>query len=328
MTAEAIDRLLTPCLSSHPACAQAPGTVEERVEGQLATPMPALADEEGAALPKGLPEVIDGHVHLFPERLFEAIWDWFHEHGWPIRYQLHAEAVLQFLFERGVSRVVALHYAHKPGIARDMNQWMSSLVARWPRVLGTATVFPGEEGAVEILREAFALGLGGVKLHCHVQCFGPDEPAMHEVYSTCAEHSMPLVIHAGREPKSPAYHCDPHELCAASKIERALTDYPDLRICVPHLGADEFDAYARLLERHDNLWLDTTMMLADYFSLEGAWPLLEVRPDRVLYGTDFPNLPYAWDREVRRLASRGLRDEHLEQVLGGVARDLFGLDPL
>jgi len=290
--------------------------------------MPALDDEEGPALPSGLPEVIDGHVHLFPPPLFEAIWKWFHEHGWPIRYQLHADAVLRFLFERGVTRVVALHYAHKPGIARGMNQWMADLVARWPRVLGTATVFPGEEGAADILREGFARGLRGVKLHCHVQCFGPDDPAMHEIYAACAERGVPLVIHAGREPSSPAYACDPYEICAASKIDRALSDYPTLRICVPHLGADEFDAYERMLERHDNLWLDTTMMLADYFALDGAWRLLDVRPDRVLYGTDFPNLPYAWDREVRRLAERGLRDEHLEQVLGGVARELFGLEAL
>ena len=43
------------------------------------------------------------------------------------------------------------------------------------------------------------------------------------------------------------------------------------------------------------------MMAADYFPLAGAAAHLEARPERILYGTDFPNLPYAWDREVKQL---------------------------
>jgi predicted TIM-barrel fold metal-dependent hydrolase len=94
---------------------------------------------------------------------------------------------------------------------------------------------------------------------------------------------------------------------------------------IPHLGFDEFDAYEKLLERHENLWLDTTMMMSDYFE---ALPvdlarLVEARGDRVMYGTDFPNIPYAWDRELVRLAK--LPDAVLPGVLGGNARRLFGI---
>jgi predicted TIM-barrel fold metal-dependent hydrolase len=44
----------------------------------------------------------------------------------------------------------------------------------------------------------------------------------------------------------------------------------------------------------------------------------------VLYGSDFPNLPYAWDREVRHLASLRLRDDVEAAVLGQNALRLFG----
>ena len=44
-----------------------------------------------------------------------------------------------------------------------------------------------------------------------------------------------------------------------------------------------------------------------------------------MYGTDFCNLPYAWDRELRRLGAGGLSEEHLAGVLGGNAREFFGL---
>lgn len=164
-----------------------------------------------------------------------------------------------------------------------------------------------------------------MKLHCHVQCFAPDDDALDEVYAACAERGLPLVMHAGREPKSPAYRCDPHLLCGAERTERVLRAYPGLRLVVPHLGADELGPYERLVERYDNLWLDTTMMLADYFPVEDASRLVRARPERVFYGTAFPNLPYAWDRELARLARLGLDDEALVRVLSANASQLYGL---
>ena len=292
----------------------------------MSAPLPALDDEEGARVDPDLPDVVDAHVHLFPDPVFEAIWRWFDRYGWPIRYKLHTPEVIRFLLERGVGHLVALHYAHVPGMARSMNRYMAEVCRNEPRVTGVATVLPGEPDAVAVLEEAFALGLRGVKLHCHVQCFSPDDDAMHAIYDACVRHDRPLVMHAGREPKSDALKCDPYLLCSADRVDRALRDHPGLRLCVPHLGADEFDAYEALLERHDHLWLDTTMMLADYFPMSVPERLLHARPDRILYGTDFPNLPYAWDRELRRLRQHGARDEHLEALLGGNARGLFRIE--
>jgi len=291
--------------------------------GQGSPPLPALDDEEGPRLPEGLPPVVDAHVHLFPDPVFEAVWRWFDQYGWPIRYKLHTPQVVAFLLSRGVSRVVALHYAHKPGMARFLNAYVAEVARAEPRVIGLATVLPGEEGAAEILAEAFAAGLQGVKLHCHVQCFAPDAPALHEVYAACARAGKPLVMHAGREPASPQYKCDVHALCSAERVERVLNDHPTLKLCVPHLGADEFDGYERLLERHDNLWLDTTMVVANYFPMPLPHRLLEVRPERILYGTDFPNIPYAWDRELKQLLALKLGDEVEAGILGANALRLF-----
>ena len=281
--------------------------------GFLASKLPELNDPERMRIPSDMPPVIDAHVHLFPDRLFEAIWAWFDAHGWPIRYRLKTPDVIAFQLARGVEQIVALHYAHKPGIARSMNRYMAQIAAQHPQVVGTATVFPGEPDAVAILEEGFAAGLAGVKLHCHVQCFSPDAAPLAEIYETCARWDRPLIMHAGREPKSDAYLCDPHELCAAWRVEDVLRNYPGLRLVIPHLGADEFEAYAALTHGYDNLWLDTTMVLADFFPVDGAPYLSSIRPDRLLYGTDFPNIPYAWDRELLRLRS-AVDDETLELV--------------
>jgi predicted TIM-barrel fold metal-dependent hydrolase len=293
--------------------------------GILSSPLPALDDEEGPRIADDLPAVVDAHVHLFPDRVFEAIWAWFDEHGWPVRYKLRADAVVEFLASRGVERMVGLAYAHKPGMARALNRFMAELGARHPRVLPLGTVLPGEPGAGDVVEEALDLGLGGVKLHCHVQCFAVDAPALDEVYEVCASKDRPVVVHAGREPKSPAYACDPYEICAAERVGRVLARHPRLRLVVPHLGADEFSAYAALLRKHDGLYLDSTMMIAGYFAGEDPAWMLEAHDERVLYGTDFPNLPYAWDRELRRMASMALKDPQLERVLNGNARTVYGL---
>ncbi len=290
----------------------------------LNTPLPAVLDVESARIPAGLPPVIDAHVHLFPARLFGAVWKWFEKHGWPIRHKTDSQGLLAFMFSRGVHGIVGLHYAHKPGIARDLNRYMADRCREYPGLIGTATVFPGEPEAADILRQGFAMGLCGVKLHSHVQCFALDSPDMEPIYRVCARYQAPLIMHVGREPKSPAYPCDPYQLCQAEKLEAVIGSYPDLKVCVPHLGADEFEPYRRLIERYDNLWLDTSVALSRYLPLaDQPVSLARYRSDRILYGTDFPNIPYGWDREIRMIARLGLSHDQLARILGKNARELF-----
>lgn len=290
-------------------------------------PFPIESDPEGERVSPSLPFIVDAHVHLFPDPLFEAIWQWFERFAWSIRYPLKAPEIIEFLLSRGIGHIVALHYAHKPGIARMLNAYMAELCSLRPQVTGTATVFPGEEGAADILAEAFQLGLHGVKLHAHVQCFHMDSEAMHEVYEVCVARNKPLVMHVGREPKNPdyPYTCDPYSNCRSDKLEQILKDYPKLAVCVPHLGANEFLEYKKLLERYDNLWLDVSMVIADYLPNSTPPCLAEMRADRIMYGTDFPHIPYAWDRELKRLCGLGLSEESMELILGRNAVEFFSI---
>jgi hypothetical protein len=292
----------------------------------LQTPLPALDDREGDHVPESLPEVIDAHVHLFPDNLFESIWQWFEKFGWPIRYQFSSQEAIEFLLSRGVKQIVGLHYAHRPGVARELNAYMAKLCRSYQQLTGMATVYPGENGADQILTEAFDKGLSGVKLHCHVQCFDMLGPGMHAIYKLCAENQKPLIMHVGREPKSPAYLCDPYELCSADRLEQVIKTYSGLRVCVPHLGADEFESYRRLLENYDNLWLDTTMTLADYLPFSNIPDLGEMRADRLIFGSDFPNLPYAWDREIQKLCGLNLTRERLSKLLSQNAVEFYAIN--
>ena len=125
---------------------------------------------------------------------------------------------------------------------------------------------PGEPDAEAVVREALGtLGLRGLKLHCHVQRMAPDDPRLDVVYQLASDAERPILIHAGREPSNPAYGLNTRALCGVDAVERVLQRFPKLKLIVPHLGADEFVEYGALLERYPNLWLDTTMVVGDYF---------------------------------------------------------------
>jgi uncharacterized protein len=286
--------------------------------------MPSVNDQEGSKVPAGLPLVIDAHVHIFPRSIFSSIRKWFDENAWHIRYQMTSSRIFEFLLSRGIKHIIALQYAHKPGIARQLNKYMSEKCREYDnQVTGMATVFPGENNAEKVLQEAFDSGLGGLKLHAHVQCFDMNGEQMNRLYECCRINNKPVVMHVGREPKSIAYSCDPYQLCSAERLEHVLRDFPDLKICVPHLGFDEISAYRKLIEKYDNLWLDTTMVITDYFPIEEKIALGHYRSDRIMYGSDFPNIPYAWDRELKELKATDISHEALEKISYKNAADFF-----
>jgi len=288
--------------------------------------MPSFNDQEGDNVPDGLPAVIDAHVHIFPFKIFSAIQKWFDENAWQIRYRMKTSQIFDFLLSHGIKHIIALQYAHKPGIAQQLNRYMAEKCKEHSdQVTGMATVFPGEDNADKILQKAFDEGLKGLKLHAHVQCFDMNANEMDCLYECCRVNDNPIIMHIGREPKSTAYSCDPYTLCSAEKLERVVKNFPDLKICVPHLGFDEVSVYQKLIEKYDNLWLDTTMVLTDYFPMAEKIDLSHYRSDRIMYGSDFPNIPYAWDRELKALKAAGLSDDALEKICHKNAADLFGI---
>lgn len=133
-------------------------------------------------------------------------------------------------------------------------------------------------------------------------------------------------MHVGREPRSAAYRCDPYDICSVEKMERVLKEFPNLKNCVPHLGLDEISAYQELIEKYDNLWLDTAMAVANCFPIKGKIDLSDCRSDRVMYASDFPNIPYAWGRELKLFKMADISYDTLERILYKNATDSFSLN--
>jgi predicted TIM-barrel fold metal-dependent hydrolase len=267
---------------------------------------------------------IDAHVHLFPDALFEAIWDWFDTNAWPIARRLKAGAVLDALEAAGAAGAVGLCYAHKPGLAEGLNAFMASLAARHPGLIPIGTVFPGEPDEREVLRRAFAVHrLRGIKIHCHVQPVSPDSETLAATCQAVSDHAGVLVIHAGRAPALPATRAAIAGRCGVERTARMLKRFPSMKTIVPHLGMDEYREYRDLLPQFPNLFLDTAMAIGGYFGGEPAIADLEDISDRVLFGTDFPNLPYPHRKELDALLAAGLSVDVRERILWRNTERLF-----
>ena len=81
-----------------------------------------------------------------------------------------------------------------------------------------------------------------------------------------------------------------------------------------------------MIEKYDNIWLDTTMALADYLPSENPVKLEQMRADRIMYGSDFPNIPYAWDRELKYFTKGRLSNDALELILYKNAVNFFKIN--
>ena len=269
--------------------------------------------------------MIDVHTHLHPPKLFAAIRRWFAEHSdWDVgRNPTEPDDVARALRAAGVARFVFFSYAHKPGIARELNAWLAAT----SRALGgygvpLGTVHPDDPGYLDDLRDALDGGCVGLKLHEDVQRVHADDPRLGPVYDELAARGAFLLVHAGGIPWEfvPGTGFD--------RIVRVLERHRGLNVVVAHYGSPDSAAYFDAMDAFPRLHLDTTMVFArespvrgDVGAFDGA--SIVAHADRVLYGTDFPNVPYEYERERAGIEALDLPPDVLAAVLHGNAARLL-----
>lgn len=270
-------------------------------------------------------DIIDVHTHLFPERLFRAIWKWFDEHGWKVRHQIQADEVVEALGRMGVSRFVLLNYAHKAGMSESLNAWTFEFCKKYPQIIPFGAVHPDDDVS-KILDRCFTeYNFYGLKFHSHVTAIRPDDERMFPIYEKIIEHDRVLILHAGTGPSLKGYAETTHDVSGARFVRPILKRYPKLKLIIPHLGADEFDAFFDLMEEFPNLRMDTTMACSGYFPFKTPWEKIEKYSDRILYGSDFPNLPYDPMTEIKAIRASPLGVNAQEQIFYKNAVRLFDL---
>jgi uncharacterized protein len=297
-------------------------------EAKRAEANPADAERVAAFRERaGLASLIDVHTHFMPERLLTAVRAYFDAAGpligrpWPIVYREDEQARVAALRSFGVSAFTAMLYPHKPGMARSLNDWAADFAARTPDCLHTATFFAEPSAAADVRR---ALDQGARVFKCHLQVgdFDPNDPLLDETWGLLAAAGVPVVTHCGSGPVAGRY-------TGPGPVAKLLDRHPALRLVVAHLGMPEYAEFLDLAERHDSVLLDTTMAFTPFIEDGGApfppaeLPRLRDLGDRVLLGTDFPNIPYPYPDALESLERTGLGAAWLRAVCHDNAARLF-----
>jgi uncharacterized protein len=251
----------------------------------------------------------DVHVHLHPERLGDAIRRHFAREGWTGTHPWEPAAVAAALRAHGVERFCFFSYAHKPGMARDLNRWAAETARDLPGAIALGTLHPDDADVVKIAHEAFDdLGLAGFKFHCSVQRFRVDDARLFPVYERAEAEGGVFLWHAGTMP-----YRDP--FTGLAPVRGVLDRFPRLRVCIAHMGYFEPEGFLALTEDFEHVYLDTTMALAPAAArYVGGDPAavtttqLVRHQDRIVFGSDFPLIPYPYEEERRWAVDRGLPD--------------------
>ncbi|MBW8800170.1 MAG: amidohydrolase [Streptomyces sp.] len=277
----------------------------------------------------GLAALIDVHTHFMPERVLHKVWNYFDTNGplignlqWPITYRKEEAERTALLREFGVRSFTSMLYPHKPGMAAWLNAWAADFAARTPDCLHTATLFP-EPGVETYVRSGVEAGARVFKAHVQVGGYDPADELLDAVWGLLADAGIPVVIHCGSGP-APGKHTGP------GPVARVLARHPRLRLVIAHMGMPEYEEFAGLAERYGEVRLDTTMAFTDFTERfmpfpPRALPRIAALGDRVLLGTDFPNIPYPYVHQLHALERLELGDEWLRAVCHDNAARLFGL---
>jgi len=266
-------------------------------------------------MPQDQPPRIDAHVHGFPDKLAERVRAALNSSGMLSGGVLIGD-VSRRVADSGFDAAWLLPYAHRAGVAEEVNDWSAAEVSKYSNLVPGATFHPDDADFERLVRRALVeLRLRVVKLHCSVGNFSVDDPRLEPLWRIAADQGVPVTVHAGRE--SPG-------IAAAHEVERletVLAAHPTLRLVLAHSGLPELETTVGLMRRYPNLYGDLTPVWQQPVPVDAA--LLTEFTGRFVFGSDVPNSPVPAEEQASRFEEMGLPPEVLGGVMGGTAAALI-----
>ena len=117
---------------------------------------------------------------------------------------------------------------------------------------------------------------------------------------------------------------------AARAVRDLLERHPGLVLVIAHMGMPDYGDFLDIAAENPDVHLDTTMAFTDFTEEATPFPRermedLHALGDRVLFGSDFPNIPYPYEHAVDTVVDLGLGDEWVRGVLHDNAARLLRL---
>jgi predicted TIM-barrel fold metal-dependent hydrolase len=280
---------------------------------------------------------------------------------------------LEFMDEAGIDMAVLSTTLHAVEDCRLIDDHYAKTVSDYPdRFVCLAPCLPtrGKEALGELDRAINHLGLKGVVISPQNDGEGLDSHKLWPFYEKISQMDVPIFVHitsapVGFEAMEALYNLNvtmTREFDIASNTARlimggVLTNFPDLKIIVSHLGGG-ISAIMDRIERYVHVWgkrfwseVSGTPPIGEpyrenfrkqfdrlYFDMAGyeggmnavRCALTRIKPDRLLYGTDYPynftNDAKGAKRYIDNIRKLDIPSKAIEGMLGGNAARLMGIN--
>jgi len=278
----------------------------------------------------------------------------------------HAETHLQFMDAAGIDMaVLTTNMCANLKEARDWNNHCAKFVREYPdRFAGFAITLPleGKPAFEEMERAVKDLGLKGVHIQTRIGDHHLDSRELWPFYEKVAELGVPIDVHVKKKPSGldllkalyALYYVIARELDMCSATLRVclggvLEDFPGLVFIMNHFGGgisifkERVDLYMTYMG--DNFYFESPMISKPwneyferlYFNMAGReigmdtlrCTLTNVKPNRLLFGTDWPwnfeGNPQGVKTFIHEIQKLDFPREDIEAMLGGNAEKLLGI---
>ena len=165
---------------------------------------------------------------------------------------------------------------------------VAAAVQKFPdKFVGFAYVDPREADYMEQLRHSICnLRLKGLKYGPIYNGVPLDDPRLLEVFAFCEKEDVPVTLHMGTTFAKNA----PLELGRAIHVEPIAMRFPDLKICLAHLGHPWTGECIAVVRKQPNVYTEISALFYRpwqfYNSLIACQEYKIV--DKVFFGTDYP----------------------------------------
>jgi predicted TIM-barrel fold metal-dependent hydrolase len=201
------------------------------------------------------------------------------------------------------------------------NDRIAEIVSTHPdRFVGVAAVNLSHpmEAVRELERAVRELGFKALRVVPWLWELPPTDRRYYPLYMKCIELDVPFCTQVGHTgPLKPSRTGRPLEL------DEVALDFPELRIVGGHIGYPWSEEMIAVAWKHENVFIDTSAYLPRYYPPELLHFIRTFGKDKVLFGTNFPQLSF--EKCADQARALDLPEESRQKFLRDNARRVFNL---
>jgi len=227
--------------------------------------------------------------------------------------------------ERALLIAAKVGSRHHPACYQVPYEMVADAVQKYPeRFSGLAGVDPTEGMAGVRQLETAVRDYGFIGAHSYPHWFelAPDHARYYPFYAKCVELDVPIQLQVGQ---SMVYDKSYPRRSVGRPIslDAVACDFPELKLIGIHVGIPWTDEMIAMAWKHANVFIGCDAHRPRYWPESFVKFINSYGQDKVLFGTDFPVLPFEQTRTD--IEALGLKPEALRKLLRDNAARVYKL---